>query len=324
MPGARTAGWSSLRAGLLHLAAVLFLVTLLAFLLVELLPGDAAEALLGETATPETLAAARADLRLDDPLAVRYLRWLASASAGDLGHSSRSGEAVLTLLGERLPVSIELVILAQLLALTLAVPAALLAAWRSGGWFDRTTRLVAFALMSLPGYVGALLLILFFALELQWLPAAGFAPWRDGAVAHLRSLVLPALALALVEAPLYLRVLRNDLVDVLHSDFIRAARARGLPPSRVLAVHAIRPAAFTLLTLLGLSSGNLIGGAVIMENAFALPGLGRLLADAVYARDVTVIQGAVLVIALAYVLINIALELGYRSLDPRLRRPHGA
>src|SRR6185436_8268828 len=141
------------------------------------------------------------------------------------------------LLGERLPVSIELVILAQLVALALAVPAALLCAWRPGGSFDRATRLVAFALMSLPGYVGALLLILLFALRLHWLPAAGFAPWEDGAVAHLRSLALPALALACVEAPLYLRVLRNDLVDVLGSDFVRAARARGLPPARVLIVH---------------------------------------------------------------------------------------
>jgi peptide/nickel transport system permease protein len=307
----------------LHLCAVLFVVTLLAFLLVELLPGDAAEGLLGERATPEALAAARAELRLDEPLPVRYVRWLAAAATGELGRSARTDESVLTLLGERVPVSVELVILAQLVALALAVPAALLCARRPGGWFDRATRLVAFALMSLPGYVGALLLILLFALRLHWLPAAGFAPWSVGAEAHLRSLTLPALALACVEAPLYLRVLRNDLLEVLASDFVRAARARGLPPARVLTVHALRPAAFTLLTLLGLSSGNLIGGAVIMENAFALPGLGRLLADAVYARDVAVIQGSVLVIALLYVLIHLAVELGYRRLDPRLRTHAG-
>jgi peptide/nickel transport system permease protein len=313
---------SSLRAGLLHLGAVLILVTLLAFLLVELLPGDAAEALLGERATPEALAVMRADLGLDDPLPVRYVRWLGAAVSGDLGRSVRTDEPVLTLLAQRLPVSIELVILAQLAALALAVPAALLSAWRSGGWFDRATRLAGFALMSLPGYVGALLLILVFALYLRWLPAAGFEPWSAGIGAHLRSFALPALALACVEAPLYLRVLRNDLVEMLDSDFVRAARARGVPPARVLVVHALRPAAFTLLTLLGLSSGNLIGGAVIMENAFALPGLGRLLADAVYARDVAVIQSAVLVIALFYVLIHIAVEAGYRWLDPRLRRVH--
>jgi len=322
MARAGPARQSSLRAGLVHLGAVLLVVTLLAFLLVELLPGDAAEALLGERATPDALAAARAELRLDDPLPLRYLRWLGAAASGDLGRSMRTDEPVLTLLGERLPVSIELVILAQIVALVLAVPAALLSAWRRGGWLDRATRLAGFALMSLPGYVGALLLILLFALHLKWLPAAGFAPWSAGAGAHLRSLALPVLALACVEAPLYLRVLRNDLVEVLGSDFVRAARARGVPPARVLVVHALRPAAFTLLTLLGLSSGNLIGGAVIMENAFALPGLGRLLADAVYARDVAVIQGAVLVIALVYVLIHIAVELGYRRLDPRLRRMH--
>jgi peptide/nickel transport system permease protein len=313
-----------MRARLLHLGAVLLGVTVLAFALVELLPGDAAEALLGERATAADLAGARAELRLDDPLLVRYLRWLGGVASGDLGRSYHTGEPVLALLGQRLPVSVELVLYAQILALALAVPAAVLSAHRAGGWGDRLTGLCAFAAMSVPAYVYALLLILVFALELRWLPAAGYAPWQAGALEHLRSLALPALSLALVEAPLYLRVLRRDLIDVLGSDFVRAARARGLPARRVLAVHALKPAGFTLITLLGLSTGNLVGGAVIIETAFAVPGMGRTLADAVYARDVMVIQGAVLVIAAIYVLVHVLVELAYRRLDPRLRPAHGA
>jgi peptide/nickel transport system permease protein len=311
-------------ARLLHLGAVLLLVTILAFGLIELLPGDAAEALLGERATPADLAALRAELRLDDPAPVRYLRWLGAAATGDLGLSYRTGEPVLAIVAQRLPVSVELVLAAQLLALALAVPAAALSALRPGGWFDRLAGTVALAAMSMPAYVYALLLIFIFALELRWLPAAGYAPWDAGLVEHVRGLALPALTLALVEAPVYLRVLRRDLVDVLSGDFVRAARARGLPEHRVLLVHALKPACFTLLTVLGLSTGHLIGGAVIVENAFALPGMGRALADAVYARDLTVIQGAVLVIATAYVLINVVVELGYRGLDPRLRPAHAA
>jgi peptide/nickel transport system permease protein len=312
-----------MRARLLHLGAVLLTVTAFAFLLLELLPGDAADALLGERATAEDLAALRAELRLDDPLPIRYARWLGGVATGDLGRSHRTGEPVVALLAERLPVSLELVLCAQLLALLIAVPAAVAGALRPGGVFDRLAGVGAFAAMSIPAYVYALLLILVFALELGWLPAAGFAPWSEGAGVHLRGLVLPAFALALVEAPLYLRVLRHDLIGVLDSDYILAARARGLPTHRLLAVHAARPASFSLLTLLGLSTGNLIGGAVIVETAFALPGMGRMLADAVYARDVAVIQGAVLVIAALYVLIHALVELGYRRLDPRLRPVHG-
>jgi peptide/nickel transport system permease protein len=312
-----------MRARALHLGAVLVLVTVLTFALLALLPGDAATTLLGEHATAADVALLRAELHLDDALPLRYLNWLADVVHGDLGRSYRTGEAVATLLMQRLPLSLELVLWAQLLALLLAVPLALRSAWHPGGIFDRAASLAAFAVLSVPAYVSALLLILLFALKLHWLPAAGFVPWSAGAGAHLRSLALPALALALVEAPLYLRVLRHDLLDVLASDYVRAARARGLPGYRLLAVHALKPAAFTLLTLVGLSSGNLIGGAVIMENAFALPGMGRLLADAVYARDVAVIQGAVLAIAVFYVLINVAVEFGYRGLDPRLRIPNG-
>lgn len=313
-----------MRGRLLHLSAVLLTVTLLTFLLLEWLPGDAAEALLGERATAEDVAALRAELGLDDPLPVRYARWLAGVATGDLGRSYRTGEPVAALLAERLPVSIELVLYAQALALAIAVPAAVLAARRRGGLFDRASAVGAFAAMSVPTYVYSLLLILVFALGVGWLPAAGYAPWSEGLASHARSLVLPAFALALVEASLYLRVLRHDLIAVLGSEYVLAARARGLPERRVLAVHALRPASFSLLTLVGLSTGNLIGGAVIVENAFALPGMGRMLADAVYARDVPVIQGAVLVIAALYVLVHALVELGYRALDPRLRVLRGA
>lgn len=309
---------------LLHLAAVLFGVTLASFLLMDLLPGDPALALLGEAAAPEELAAVRRDLGLDRPLAQRYLRWLADVARGDLGVSRMSGRPVAEVIAARAPVSLALLLLAQAVALALALPLALACAHRPGGALDRVVSAAAFALLSLPHFVVALVLLLVFALSLGWLPAGGWPGAGAAVAAYLAALALPAITLGLAEAPVYLRVLRAGLLDALAQPFTLAARAKGLSARRVLLVHALRPASLSLVTLVGLSMGHLIAGAVVVETVFGLPGIGRALVDAVHARDAPLVQGLVLLVALVYVTVNALVDGLYGLIDPRIRAGAGA
>lgn len=310
-----------LRARLLHVAAVLLAVSALTFAAVQVLPGDLAVTLAGEGATPGELAVLRAELGLDAPLPLRYARWLGEVARGDLGRSAHSGEAVAAAIGSRLPVSLELMLLAQLVALGTAIPLALYAAVHPGGGVDRVSTATAFAFVSIPGFALGVLLMYLFAVRLHWLPAGGFVPLSHDPLGNLRSLLLPALALGLTEAPLYLRTLRADTLATLRLPFIRAARARGLPERRVLLVHALRPSSLTLVTLLALNIGHLMAGAVIIETLFALPGVGRLLVDSIQHRDLVVVQGVVLAAAVTYVFANMAADLLYGVIDPRIR--HG-
>lgn len=305
---------------LLRPVAVLVAVTVLTFLLVELLPGDPAVAILGDHATPEALAKIRADLHLDRPLVVRYVVWIGSLLSGDFGVSYLTGEPVLETILQRLPVSFELMLTAQLLALALALPLGVISAVRSGTPVDRLVSTAGFAFLSTPSFLLAVLLIYLFAVNLKILPATGFVPLDEGLVANLRSLALPTLTLALVEFPVLLRVLRSDMIATLQQDFILAARAKGQSRRRILWVHALRPSSFTLLTIVGLNVGHLIGGAVVIETIFALPGIGRLLINAVFQRDYLLQQGVVLVIALGYLATNMLVDVAYVILDPRLRR----
>lgn len=313
---------SRIRGRLLHLCAVLLGSTVLTFSLLELLPGDAAVSILGYGATPEDLSALRGELRLDDPWPARYGRWLAGVLQGDLGRSLHTGESVARAIMARLPVSIELMVMAQLVAVALGFAAGIGAASRLGGRVDSSVRAGAALLMSLPSYVMAVGLIAIFAVRLGWLPATGYTPASQGLFDNLRSLLLPALSLGLVEAAVLTRLLRGELSETLGQRFIALARAKGLPERRVLAVHALKLSMFSSLTVFGLQVGNLIGGAVVVETIFALPGVGRLLVDAIHARDIVMVQGIVLFIAVAYVLVNLAIDLGYFLLDPRIRR-HG-
>lgn len=305
---------------LLRLLPVLFGVALLTFLIGALLPGDLATTLLGEDATPETLAALRRDLGLDRPIAIRFLDWLGQAVQGDLGSSLRTGQSVAATIAERLPVTVELVLLAQLVALALAIPIAIGCAVGAGGRFDRVCSGLAFASLSVPTVMSALLLIWLFAVRLEWLPATGYAPLDEGLAANLAGFAMPALTLGLAEWPALMRVLRTDLISTLQEDYIAMARAKGLRPARVLLVHALKPSSLTLVTLTGLNVGRLLGGAVIVEQIFALPGLGRLLIGSIYARDLVTLQGTVLFVAAAFVLVNMAVDLAYAVLDPRIRR----
>src|SRR5712664_273253 len=306
---------------LLYLVPVLVAVSLLTFLIASLLPGDLAYVILGDQATPEKVAALRHDMGLDEPIWWRYLSWLGNVLQGDFGRSFRTGQTVLQAVTERLPVSLELMVLAELGALAIGIPLAIACAVRSGSAFDRFMTGSAFGMLSVPAFLSAILLIYLFAVELRWLPATGYVPFEEDPIGNLRSFLLPALTLALGEWPVLMRVLRSDMIATLQEDYIAMARAKGLKPSRILLVHALKPSSLTLVTVTGINIGRLIGGAVLVESIFALPGIGRLLVGAIYARDFIILQGVVLFVAVGFVLLNFAVDMLYAVLDPRIR--HG-
>src|SRR5947208_8838078 len=237
---------------LVYLLPVLLAVSLLTFLIAALLPGDLAYTILGDQATPEKLAALRALLGLDLPIWQRYLLWLWDVLHGDLGRSFRTGETVLAAVTDRLPVSLELMVLAEVMGLLLGIPLAILCAVKSGSGLDRFLTGLAFGKLSLPSFMVAILLIYLFAVELNWLPATGWVPFAEDPVGNLRSFVLPALTLALGEWPVLMRVLRSDMIATLQEDYIAMARAKGLKPARILLVHALKPSSLTLVTLTGI------------------------------------------------------------------------
>jgi peptide/nickel transport system permease protein len=307
---------------LLYLVPVLLAVSLLTFLIASLLPGDLAYTILGDQATPEKVAALRHDMGLDQPIWWRYLSWLGNVLQGDFGRSFRTGQTVLQAVTERLPVSLELMLLAQIGALAIGIPLAIACAVRSGSAFDRFMTGTAFSMLSVPAFLSAILLIYLFAVELRWLPATGYIPFHEDPVGNLRCFLLPALTLALGEWPVLMRVLRSDMIATLQEDYIAMARAKGLKPSRILLVHALKPSSLTLVTVTGINIGRLIGGTVIVESIFALPGIGRLLLSAIFTRDLIILQGVVLIVALGYVMINFIVDLLYAVLDPRIRHGH--
>jgi len=307
---------------LLYLLPVLIAVSLLTFLIASLLPGDLAYTILADQATPENVAALRHDMGLDEPIWWRYLAWLGHVIEGDLGRSFRTGQTVLQALAERLPVSFELMLFAQIIALAIGVPLAIVCAARSGGPFDRFMTGTAFAMLSVPAFLSAILLIYLFAVELRWLPATGYVPFTEDPVGNLRFFVLPSLTLALAEWPGIMRILRSDMIATLQEDYITLAKAKGLKSSRILFVHALKPSSLTLITITGINIGRLMGGTVIVETIFALPGIGRLVVGAIGTRDLIILQGTVLCIACGYVLMNFIVDMLYAVIDPRIRHGH--
>jgi peptide/nickel transport system permease protein len=306
---------------LLYLVPVLLAVSLLTFLIAALLPGDLAYVMLGDQATPEKIAELRHLMGYDLPIWQRYLQWLGNVLLGDLGRSFRTGEVVLAAVLDRLPVSIELMIFAQVIAFSISVPLAIVCAVNRGGTIDRFLTGVAFGKLSMPSYMVAILLIYLFAVKLNWLPATGYVPFHEDPWGNLRSFLLPALTLGFGEWPVLMRVLRSDMIATLQEDFIAMAKAKGLRPARILLVHALKPSSLTLVTVAGINIGRLIGGALIVESIFALPGIGRLLVGAIYSRDFIIMQGVVLFVAAAFVIVNFLVDMLYAMLDPRIR--HG-
>jgi len=307
---------------LLYLLPVLVAVSLLTFLIASLLPGDLAYVILGDQATPDKVAALRHDMGLDQPIWWRYLSWLGHILEGDFGRSFRTGQTVLQAVAERLPVSLELMFFAELAGLVIGVPVAIACAVRNGSAFDRFMTGSAFGMLSVPTFLSAILLIYLFAVELRWLPATGYVPFAEDPIANLRFMVLPALTLALAEWPGIMRVLRSDMIATLQEDYIALAKAKGLKASRILFVHALKPSSLTLITITGINIGRLIGGALIVETIFALPGIGRLLVSAIYTRDLIILQGVVLFVAGGFVVMNFVVDMLYAVLDPRIRHGH--
>ena len=310
--------------GAANLVATLIAVSIVSFLLIALLPGDLALLILADSATPERVASLRAELGLDQPMWQRYLSWLGNVLQGDFGRGIHSGEPTLGVILSRLPVTIELILLTQLLALAIAIPVGIWSAYRRGTTFDHATLLVCLAKLSLPSFVLALGLIYIFALHLNWLPATGFVALDEGFLANLESMVLPVVALALTEVPVYLRLLRSEMVGTLQQNFISLARGMGLPTRRILFENALRPSSLNLITVVGINMGRLMGGAIIIETMFALPGVGQLLVESVYQQEYLMTQGIVLFVGVMFILINLLTDLVYALVDPRLLRDAGA
>jgi peptide/nickel transport system permease protein len=299
---------------------VLWGVTFLTFVVVNHLPGNAAQQLLGINATPQELHQLSVKLGLDKPLLTRYWEWLHGLLTGSLGHSLASGQSVTSILASDLPVTFELIAFAFLIALLIAVPVALLAARRPNGIFDRVSMVLTMAGLSIANYILALVLVYVFAVRLNWLPALGWVPPDRGFADNIKYLTLPAVSIAVGLLCFYARLLRADLVSQLRGeDYVTTARAKGAGPWRVLLRHTMRNSVFGLITAVALNLGTLLGVTVIIEEIFGLPGIGHELLSAINSRDVPVIEGAVLVFALIVVIANLIADLLYAALDPRVK-----
>jgi peptide/nickel transport system permease protein len=304
---------------LLIAVPVLWGVSLLTFVVMSVLPGNAAQQMLGVQATPAQVHQLELQLGLNEPAPVRYWDWLRGVLTGDLGRSLASKQPVTAIIGERLPVTLELVLYALAVSLLLTVPVALLAARRPGGLADRLSMGVSMAGLSLANYVLALLLVIAFAVYLPIFPAIGFVPLGESVAGNLRSLTLPALAIGFPLFCFYTRLLRADIADQMREDYVVTARAKGVGPWQVLVRHALRNSLFPLLTVVGFNLGTLIGATVIIEQIFSLPGLGQAFIQAITNRDVPLIEGIVLVLATAVVVANLLTDVLYAVLDPRIR-----
>jgi peptide/nickel transport system permease protein len=298
---------------------VLGVVAIAVFALLHVTPGDPAVIIAGDYATAEDIARIRARLGLDQPFLTQVGLWLGRIVRGDLGTSIFSGLPVATLIGQRAETTVALTILAMLIAVGVGVPLGVVAAWKKGSWIDRVVMVFAVSGFSMPVFWLGFLLVYVFAISAHWLPVQGYRPLADGLGPFLRHLILPAVTLSVVYMALIARMTRASMLGVLSEDFIRTAFAKGLAPHRVLVRHALKNASLPVVTIIGIGFALLIGGAVVTESVFALPGLGRLTVDAIIRRDYPVIQGVILVVSVVYVLINLVVDLLYVVVDPRIR-----
>lgn len=307
----------------IHATVVLLLVSLALAFLLDFTPGDPAYALLGERATPEQVAQVHKDLRLDEPVLNRYVSWVGNVVQGDFGTSYRVKADVTDLIRERLPVTAELVLLALVMALVVSVPVAVYTSYKEGAVVDRLWNTASHTIISIPSFVTALALVYVFAIQLKdfpiHFPVTGWEPLSDGIGSNLHHAFLPALTLSLLLIPQFSKLLRDDMVTTLREDFILSAKAKGLPTRRILFRYALRPSSFSLVTLAAQSIGGLIGGTVVVEVLFGLPGMGQLFVNSINAKDVTAVQGIVAFIAIVYVTLNTGVDVVYGFLDPRVR-----
>lgn len=305
---------------LASLGASLAAASVVIFLAVEIVPGDPAATMLGMNASPAAVAALRGELGLDQAPVARYFAWVGGMLTGDFGTSYSYRTPVAGMVLDRLQVSLPLALYALALAVLVAFPVGIWAAARRGRAADSVVMTATQLGIALPNFWFAMLLVLVFAVRLRWMPAGGFPGWGAGILPGLRALTLPAIALALPQAAILARVMRSALIDTLGEDFIRTARAKGLTRGQVLRRHALRAAMIPVLTILGLQFSFLLAGAIIIENVFFLPGLGRLVFQAISARDLIVVESVVMILVCAVILVAFLIDLAYAAVDPRLRR----
>jgi len=298
---------------------VVLLVALFVFSLLYIAPGDPAAIIAGDQATPADVDRIRASLGLDRPFLIRFGDWFFHVIQGDLGTSIFTNLPVSHMIAQRIEPTLSLMALTLALSLSIAIPMGVVAAWKQGGWLDRAVMMAAVFGFSTPVFVIGYLLAYIFALRLDWLPVQGFTPIDQGLVPFLRNLILPAVALGLIYMALIARITRASMLDVLSQDYVRTAKAKGLGQGGILFIHALKNAAVPIATIVGIGFAALIGGAVVTESVFAIPGLGRLTVDAILRRDYPVIQGVVLLFSFVYVLVNLAVDLLYTVFDPRIR-----
>lgn len=311
----------NVRTRLVGLAATLLAVSFLTFLLTSLLPGDPAALMLGQAGvTRQALASVHAELGLNHSLIVRYFIWLGHLLHGNFGFSYASNASVGSLISSHLPVTAEIILLAMVISIILAVPLGMYTAYRAGRVSDQVSATVSFVMLAIPSFVLALLLILLLAVDVHAFPASGWIPLTQDPVQNLHSAALPALTLALPQVAIFARLLRGDMITTLHEDYVSLAKAKGLSTLRILVVHAFRPSSFSLVTVVGLQVGFLLGGTVIVENLFSLPGIGSMLVSAINERDLITVQAVTLFIAATFVIVNFGVDLIYALLDPRIRR----
>ncbi len=303
----------------LAVVPVLFVVAVIVFAILRAVPGDPAAVIAGDSATPEQVAALREKLGLEKPVVTQFAIWLGGVLRGDLGESYFFRKPVAELIVQRLEPTLALGLAALSIAVSIAVPLGVVAAFRQGTWIDRAVMGLSVAGFSMPVFVLGYLLVWIFSVQLEWLPVQGYARIADGLGPFLERLLLPAVTLALVYVALVARITRTSVLEVLNEDYVRTARAKGLRERDVLTRHALRNAAVPILTVVGIGLAVLIGGAVVTESVFAIPGLGRLTVEAVLSRDFPVIQALILLFATGYVFVNLAIDIGYAVLDPRIR-----
>ncbi len=302
------------------LAGVLLAVSFLTFSMLNVLGGDPALAIIGpDNANAENVAAVREELGLNKPFLEQYTDWVGNVLHGDLGRSYKTKQPVNEAIGERVPVTAELGLLAIALALLVATPLAVLTAYKAGGRIDKATSTATFGLLSIPNFLLAYWLGYLVSVRLGWLPRSGWTRLSQDPWGNLQTAILPAVSLAIAEMAVYTRILRSDMISTLQEDYLLMARSKGLTTRRILFFHALRPSTLSLMTVIGVQFGALIGGSIIVEQIFALPGMGSYLLNAIYERDYIVVQGVVLVIAASFVIVNFAVDTVYRLLDPRIR-----
>jgi len=308
---------------LIELVVVLFIVSLGTFALVSFIPGDPSVAILGEGHAPEDYARVRAEMGLDDSFSTRYWHWLSGALQGDLGTSMVPPQGpVIDSIGEAMPVSLQLALMGLVIAIVVAVPLAVYSARHQGNWIDRAIGAGTFGVLSIPSFLSGLLLIMLAVNHLGWFPRSQWVRISEGLGQSLYHAILPAIAISLLEMAMFTRILRSDLVMTLGEKFILVAKAKGMSNARLLFSDAFRPSSFSLITMLGVVLGSMIGSTVIVETLFSLPGMGSLIVRAAQQGDMPMVQGAVLVIAVIYVVANGVIDIAYGYLDPRSRRAH--